>query len=393
MRSSHSWTLRSTPTRLCCATRLRAVAAALAIASLALLLHTVPRLAAAPQSVPPPLRVAVVASWSSARNTLAHLWLLSRIFEAATGRALAPVEPEWLPDWLQLRLADVVLFGPYGRGKASREASRRLSVGGAITVFFASEFEIGEANGYSDMMVGDADISFGHRRDIRAPNYLRMPFWLPDVLDPGSKGGKEGATLTILPALQRQGPSPDAWRSRSGFAALLSSHRGYPRPQLFELMAREGGFVRAPGRAFHNCEWPAGLPTQGNTPNEGNGKVTYLADVRFNICPENSRTPGGGYATEKLVHSLLAGAVPVYWGDAVEADGDFFNFRRVIVYDGDSNESVISTVRQLENDANFRAEWLAQPLLSRNAQAWVSEWASAATRVVAAAFASKRAMR
>ena len=106
-----------------------------------------------------------------------------------------------------------------------------------------------------------------------------------------------------------------------------------------------------------------------------------------------SRTPGGGYATEKLVHSLLAGAVPVYWGDAVEADGDFFNFRRVIVYDGDSNESVISTVRQLENDANFRAEWLAQPLLSRNAQAWVSEWASAATQVVAAAVARKREMR
>jgi hypothetical protein len=337
---------------------------------------------------PPPLRVAVIASWSSARNTLAHLWLLSRVFEAATGRALAPVEPEWLPDWLQLQLADVVLFGPYGEAAASREAARRLHSRGALTLFFASEFSIGEANGYGDMMVRDVDISLGHRRDIQAPNYLRMPFWLPDVLDPVKR---EGTALAILPALLRPGPAPEVWRARRGFAALLSSHRGFPRPALFELMSREGGFVRAPGRAFHNCEWPEGLPTQGNTPNEGNGKVTYLEDVRFNICPENSRTPGGGYATEKLVHSLLAGTVPIYWGDAVEADANFFNFRRVIVYNGSNNESVTDTVRRLESNAMFRAEWLSQPLLSPKAEAWVDEWASAAIRIVAAAAAGNRA--
>ena len=388
MRSSpQSWQSRSSPPwpRLCCATRLRAVAAALAIAAFALFLRALPRHVLTPPALPP-LRVAVVASWSSARNTLTHLWLLSRVFEAATGRALAPVEPEWLPDWLQLRLADVVLFGPYGGAAASREAARRLRSRGALAVFFASEFEIGEANGFGDMMVGDVDVSFGHRRDIRAPNYLRMPFWLPDVLDPGKN---ERGALAILPALQRPGPAPDAWRARSGFAALLSSHRGYPRPQLFELMSRVGGFVRAPGRAFHNCEWPAGLPTQGNTPNEGNGKVTYLADVRFNLCPENSRTLGGGYATEKLVHSLLAGAVPVYWGDAIEADGDFFNFRRVIAYDGVNNESVVAVVHRLEADADFRADWLSQPLLAPKAQAWVNEWTSAATRIVAAASAGR----
>ena len=363
--------------RSCYSMRPRAVAAAIAVALLVLM-----RVATAPPPRSAPLRVAVVASWSGARNTLAHLWLLSSVFEAATGRALAPVEPEWLPDWLQLRLADVVLFGPYGRADASREIAGRLRSHGILTVFFASEFAIGEANGYGDQMVRDVDISFGHRRDIHVPNYLRMPYWLADVLDPAHK---DRGMLAILPALRRPGPSPESWRGRSGFAALLSSHRGFPRPELFELLSRVGGFVRAPGRAFHNCEWPVGLPTQGNTPNEGNGKVTYLSDVRFNICPENSRTPGGGYATEKLVHSLLAGTVPVYWGDAVEADAGFFNFNRVIVYDGENNMSVVDTVRRLEDDAAYRADWLSQPLLASSAQAFIDAWFASASRIVSEA--------
>jgi hypothetical protein len=337
-------------------------------------------------SSPLPLRVAVVASWSSSRNTLAHLWLLSRVFEAATGRPLEPVQPEWLPDFLQVWLADVVLFGPYGLAADSRETAKRLRARGTLTLFFASESWIGDAHGFSDMMVNDVDISFGHRRDILDANYLRLPWWLPDVLDPSAAKG----ALSILPALLEPGPDPEAWRARSGFAALLSSHTSFPRPELFALMTSLGGFVSAPGRAFHNCDWPAGLPTQGNTPNEGNGKVTYLSGVRFNICPENSRYRGGGYTTEKLVHALLAGTVPIYWGDAVEADAAFFNFRRVIVFDGESNASVVEQVRRLDDEAAFRAAWFARPKLNQNAQVWVDDWAAKAINVVAAAFAASQ---
>ena len=147
--------------------------------------------------------------------------------------------------------------------------------------------------------------------------------------------------------------------------------------------------MNAPGRAFHNCEWPAGLPDQGNTPNEGNGKVRYLSNVRFNICPENSRYPGGGYATEKLVHAILAGTVPVYWGDAVDADKAFFNFRRVIVFDGESNASVVEQVRRLHDEVPFRRDWFAQPKLAPTAKAWVADWADVATKLVAAAYARR----
>jgi hypothetical protein len=76
-------------------------------------------------------------------------------------------------------------------------------------------------------------------------------------------------------------------------------------------------------------EWPKDIP--GNT--HLHGKLTFLARYRFNICIDNSRTRGaGGYTTEKLAQALMAGTVPIYWGDAI--DDGVFNRARVIVFDG-----------------------------------------------------------
>ncbi len=41
-------------------------------------------------------------------------------------------------------------------------------------------------------------------------------------------------------------------------------------------------------------------------------KILTMAQYRFGLCLENQRYPG--YITEKLIHCLAAGVVPVYWG-------------------------------------------------------------------------------
>ena len=42
-------------------------------------------------------------------------------------------------------------------------------------------------------------------------------------------------------------------------------------------------------------------------------KINFLKNVKFNICPENSKS--NGYCTEKIFHALEAGCVPIYWGN------------------------------------------------------------------------------
>ena len=147
------------------------------------------------------------------------------------------------------------------------------------------------------------------------------------------------------------------------------------------------GRVDAPGKAFHNAEWPADLPNH-----HLRGKIEYLRGYRFTICPENSRTRGaGGYNTEKLGQAHHSGAVPIYWGDAIDAE--VFNPARVIVFNGSNAEAVRDTMRRLQEDAGFRAAWFSQPILAPTAGAWLEAWCAEAVSMFRAAAVARQLKR
>ena len=86
------------------------------------------------------------------------------------------------------------------------------------------------------------------------------------------------------------------------FASCISRHsRLGIRAKLSNKMS-EYGKVIYPGTWRHN--YSIG-PTQLD-------KVRFLTEVKYNICPENSKAVG--YHTEKIFHALEAGCVPIYWG-------------------------------------------------------------------------------
>ncbi len=53
----------------------------------------------------------------------------------------------------------------------------------------------------------------------------------------------------------------------------------------------------------------------------GQQKMDFLRHYKFTIAAEGFSKPG--YITEKLLHPLLVGSVPIYWG-ALDT-GDYFN--------------------------------------------------------------------
>lgn len=315
---------------------------------------------------PPPLRVAVQNMWLDAAVVLAEMEvLLAPVAWAASGRALVAVDVS-LPQEEQLSSADVILFGPYGDRARSGEVAR-AHAHHALTVFIGSE----NNEAYADSMVADVHVAFGHRRDVAARNYLRMPWWLPYVLDASMPRSAPPRFSRLL----RRGLTGRAWAARPRAAALLSSHYAFPRRELYSLLTSAGVAVDAPGKAFHNTEWPAGLPNH-----HLNGKVNFLESYRYNICPENSRTgDGGGYATEKAPQAFMAGAVPIYWGDAF--DDDVFNPARVIFFDEEHNASVVQAVKRLDTDAEFRDEWFSRPVLMPGADLWLQRWVAHAARL------------
>ena len=152
-----------------------------------------------------------------------------------------------------------------------------------------------------------------------------------------------------------------------GFAALLSSHYAPPRGEMFDALSGLGR-VDGTGAAFHTMDWPAELPN-----NYLHGKVPFLRRYRFSVCPENSRSSDGGYTSEKMPQALVAGAVPVYWGDAPAAE--VWSEGRVLRWsEGDGGAAALEIVRQLESNLTFQREWFARPELVAGADAWVASW-------------------
>ena len=149
--------------------RPRALLQLLAAAALLLLLLLLLLLSPAPLrlgSSRAPLRVAVHGCWSDASGVLGEVWLLPRLTQRALGRALAPLPLSWLlPQWAQLLLADVVLICSYRPAREARALAARMRRS-ALTIYLASENEIGERNGFGDALLGAVDVSFGLRRDL-----------------------------------------------------------------------------------------------------------------------------------------------------------------------------------------------------------------------------------
>ena len=79
-----------------------------------------------------------------------------------------------------------------------------------------------------------------------------------------------------------------------------------------------------------------------------------------------------GYVTEKLRQALLAGAVPLYWGDSPVEPG-VLNEGRILHWDGDG-AAALATLRQLHENATAREAWFAQPVLEPGAQGWLEAW-------------------
>jgi hypothetical protein len=88
-------------------------------------------------------------------------------------------------------------------------------------------------------------------------------------------------------------------------------------------------------------------------------KLAFQRGYRFTIAFENESAPG--YTTEKLLHALVAGTVPIYWGNPLVARD--FNPRAFInCHDFDCFEDVVDRVRQVDRDESLYRSYLAEPI-------------------------------
>lgn len=126
--------------------------------------------------------------------------------------------------------------------------------------------------------------------------------------------------------------------------------------------------VDCPGRVLNNMPSTAIAPRYRNATDIVQGwaekKIEFISDYKFSIAFENTALPG--WTTEKLIHPLIAGSIPIYWGNP--AAGEYFN-PRAFIQCADTDDDFARTIEQVkELDQNDEAymDMIRQPPLREN---------------------------
>lgn len=252
------------------------------------------------------------------------------------------VQDYWFYDFLkhrhltQYRLNFFSVFGPKQMVKIKNDAPR---------IFFSGENVYLSHLKYQDYCLDDVDLSMGYEY-IDSPNYLRLPLWLLLAFPPSAD---YECVKKIIGDLN---DSSLRLNGRCKFASLIASHnksKGVGRVKMRNRF-NQISHVECAGKLLRNTN---DLQEKFN-----NDKLAYLKQFKFNLCPENSARHG--YVTEKLINSIQAGCIPIYWGDD-NPEPEILNHDAIIFYNPNDSKIALDKVAELWHNQKLYEEFCHIP--------------------------------
>ncbi len=222
---------------------------------------------------------------------------------------------------------DVVFFSVYGDDHLNYPAARK--------VFFSHEAV------YPDFRYCDYAASFYYpaqtSRHLYWPNYLaRFGYAAIDTI----------ATRHVdVPDLEYR-------RHDAQCTFVASNNTARVRRSLFNALSSRVQ-VLSGGRFANNI----GGPLPGD--DDYSSFFEFVGRGRFNLACENSRAPG--YVTEKIVAALIAGTVPIFWGD--DYVSELFNPRCFLNLDDFTDpDALVDRVIEIDGDVEAWLDMRRQPV-------------------------------
>lgn len=131
------------------------------------------------------------------------------------------------------------------------------------------------------------------------------------------------------------------------FCNFLYSNPDAPERNEFFQLLNEYRHIDSGGRVYNNL---------GHRVED---KAAFLRRYRFTIAFENASWPG--YTTEKILEALLAGSIPIYWGNPL-IHRDFNTDAFVNCHDFDRFEDVVEHIREIEEDESLYRRYVEAPV-------------------------------
>ena len=169
---------------------------------------------------------------------------------------------------------------------------------------------------------------------------------------PWGSGTYSGAAITWRPFAAR---AFDEWTERPYFCNFIYSN-GAPieRREFFAALSARR-HVHSPGTVETNTD---PLPGGRSALDWWQQKLAYQRQFRFTIAFENRALPG--YTSEKVVDALVAGSIPIYWGNPrLQLDVDLGSL--IVASDFESWDDLADYVVNLDDNREYARPFFERP--------------------------------
>lgn len=209
----------------------------------------------------------------------------------------------------------------------------------------------GWLKGYEDNCIGISNLSIGFNH-LNNLTYVRIPLWFLYVFE--SVVFYEPNKDMIY---KRLNEINNIRYNKTKFAALINKwDPSNIRMPIYNSVSKID-HISCPGKFLHNDD---------SLKNEYNdNKLEYLKQFKFNICPENCVEDG--YITEKMLHSFMAGCIPIWNGDK-NIEGEIINKNAVLYWDNNAdNTEIIKEIETLHKNDDLYDKFIKQKRFNTDA--------------------------
>lgn len=168
----------------------------------------------------------------------------------------------------------------------------------------------------------------------------------------------------LLATRRNRHESVNSFATRVGFCDFIyGNSRAHPMRErmLVELSRRFSGVETM--RKYKGRNWYAKKRDSAlvPSPNWRVEKISLQENFLFSIAAENAVFPG--YTTEKLLHPISAGSIPIYWGNPLVSEE--FNPDRFIQFQGNNFDELEEEILKIYQNEDAWFEMVSQPVLTQ----------------------------
>jgi len=200
-----------------------------------------------------------------------------------------------------------------------------------------------------DMSKCDWAFSYFYKEEINHPNYMRVPEYV--WYGAGKNLVKDKNYVKRLT------------KQKTKFCNFIYSNEVKSRNDFFKKLNKYKK-VDSPGKCMKNMPSLEENGRSGVSSEEwSKTKLNFIKNYKFTIAFENNIAPG--YTDEKLYHAMLAGTIPIYYGNPL-VHRDFNTKSFINCKDFKNFDEVVKKVIKLDKNNRLYEEMLSQPWYHNN---------------------------